>query len=187
MRRLRRLNRLNRIRNAVEENRDFDRAREILSDAQSSYARDIAFTPHENQLDQDEDKSNISRDFGSGRASKGMRFLELISFMFLGKEADSVLRFDTIPNYVNHREFFAATLTNEQKVNIIAKSLGVDEFVTIIRLHNLPIMNTVNTRFVEVFDIVTDGSFRVVDNKSLRSFARTIAKSAINRGIDYDV
>lgn len=175
------MSRLKRIKNSVEKNRDFDEARRILRNEPSIFfPNDIEFVTHKRQTDNREDITLISRDRGNGRASSGIKFLELISLSFTGKELDSLLKFDKLPLYVNPGVFYNQQLNDEDKVYVIARSLGVEELINIVRNSNNNFFNSIQERFLQVFNEVKEGTFRVEDSRSLLSFCRIISRTAIN-------
>lgn len=177
------MSRLNRIKTSIEKNRNFEEARRILNDSPSGRfsSENIDFVPFQSQNDRTEDNTLISRDRGNGRASSGIQFLELMALIFSGKELDSMLKFDRVPQYVSPRAFFNTTLTDTQKVNIISRSLGVEDFVDMERRNNSDFTTSIMQRFLTVFEEVTNGTFRVRDSRSLLAFCRVLVRGALNR------
>jgi len=174
------MSRLNRVRRSIEKNNDFAEARRILNEQELPFFTDGRLVLHKSQVDEKEDKTNIINDRGNGRASRGMRFLELMAVSFKGKELDSLLMFDKIDFPVNPQAFHRTTISDREKVNLIAKSLGVEDFINIERMNNTTFSNNISERFIAVFNDVIDGTFLVRANRPLLSFCRGLVRRAIN-------
>lgn len=173
------MNRLHRVKDSIERRNDFSEARRILDNAPGAALDSTTFVKHQTMRDIDEDKTRIARDRGNGRASLGIRFLELASISFIGKNLDSVIKFDTVPSFVDLRVFYSTSLTEEQKVSTIARSLGVEEFVTVLKKNNSSLLSEVNSRFLETFNEVESGGFRVSNSRRLLAFCRLLASRTL--------
>ena len=173
------MDRLRRVKDSIERRKDFTEARRILDNAPESSFGSSAFVTHKAKRDLTEDFTLISRDRGNGRASSGIQFLELVSISFKGKNLDSMTKFDTVPIYVSLRVFYFTGLSQIDKANTIARSLGVDEFVEILRVNRSPLYTEAIERFVEVFEQVRGGTFRVRDSRRLLTFCRLLASRTV--------
>lgn len=173
------MNRLRRVKDSIERRKDFNEARRILDNSPSSSLGSNVFSTEKTIRDEKEDLTLISRDRGNGRASLGIRFLELASISFLGKNLDSMVKFDTIPVFVNLRFFYSDDLNDVEKVDIIARSLGVDEFLEILRINNSSLLPEINDRFMETFNTVIEGNFRVSNSRRLLALCRVLVTRTI--------
>lgn len=173
------MNRLRRVKDSIERRRDFTEARRILDNAPNAFLDSREFATQKSIRDIDEDRTLISRDRGNGRASSGIRFLELVSISFAGKNLDSMVKFDTVPIYVNLRVFYFTELSDLDKSLTIARSLGVEEFLEMLRIQRSELFSEAITRFKEVFEEVKSGSFRFSNNRRLLSFCRLLVDRAL--------
>lgn len=172
--------RLQRVKNFVD-GRNFDAARRVLEEVPTfGNVPANEFLTYRDQIDKLEDTSLISRDRGNGRASRGIQFLELVSLSFSGKELGSLLRFDKVPRFIDPTTFSVTTLTDVERVRAVAKSLGVEEFLTIEQREKSAIADTAFSRFLLVFDEVREGTFRVSSSRSLLALCRILVRTAIN-------
>lgn len=176
------MNRLQQVKSLIDR-KQFAAAKKILEDAPefgTIPSRDfLSFKSPEDKI---EDPTLISRDRGRGRASSGIQFLELISLSFSGRELNSVLKFNKIPVYINPAVFSVPNLTNEIKINAISKALGVDSFLTTEIRQKSAAANIAAKKFLEVFEEVKKGTFRVqiANSTSLLATCRVLVRTAIN-------
>lgn len=115
-------------------------------------------------------------DRGNGRVSQGLRFLELVSLSFRGRELNSVLSRRETPIFVPI-DSFSSQVNNEDRVRIVAKSLGVLELLQVLPPRTL---DMISKQFIPVFSTVVDGNFLERENRRLLRFCRHIASRVLN-------
>lgn len=117
-------------------------------------------------------------DRGNGRVSDGIRFLELTSIFFTGKTVNSMLKFDTVKRYVNPQEFLQ-TNSNDRKIELIAKSLGIEEALNSIRRQDKLYYETFTNILLDTYAAVETGNFRFDDNRRLLAICRGLYRRVI--------
>ena len=115
--------------------------------------------------------SDLKKDFGSGRVSKGLIFLELVSLTKRGKNVTSTLLFDTVPNYLNVLEF--DTRTNEQeKIDYISSGLGTSEFLEEAKERIPTVYDSVREVYLKLYTEISTGSFLRKNNPEILPLIR---------------
>ena len=162
---------VNNVRNAINRG-NFKEARKILEMQSQNLPTSIGpmFSP-ERETQIDTTYSDLRNDYGSGRFSRGMIFLELVSLSKKGKNLESVLLFDRIPQYSNVKSMDTIT-TDTEKANFIATSVGVENLVDELRIFKKDLYDVSEDRLVEVFDEVNSGQFLRKNNEDFLPFYR---------------
>jgi len=159
------------VQNSIKEGR-FDEARAIL-DRQSSRLPTMDFVVFQPERDKNSDIgfAQLKNDFGNGRVSKGLFFLELISFSKRGKELGSILAFDRVPTYANISLLDSASSVDE-KVQFIAMSLGTVELFTEMRIYSDDLYQRSEEISLDLFEQVSTGRFLRKNNDTILPFVR---------------
>lgn len=163
---------LNRVQDAIQNGR-FDEAREVLSQQSQSFPTN-SFGPSvvpESEEQIDISYADLQKDYGSGRVSRGLIFLELVSLSKKGKNLESILLFDRIPQYASVRSLDVAE-TREDKTRFVAVSLGIENLISELKIYKKDLHESAETKLVTVFEEVNDGTFLRKNNEDILSFLR---------------
>jgi len=152
---------------------NFDEAREVLSQqSQTFLVNDFGpsfVVEPEQQIDLS--YADLQKDYGGGRVSRGLIFLELVSLSKKGKNLNSVLLFDRIPQYASVKALDFAKTTDD-KIRFVSESLGIGNLVSELSIYKKDLHENTKTRLVEVFDQVNSGTFLRKNNEDVLSFLR---------------
>jgi len=152
---------------------NFDEAREVLGEQNQSFPVNT-FGPSfvaepEEQIDLS--YADLQKDYGSGRVSRGLIFLELVSLSRKGKNLNSLLLFDRIPQYANIGALDTVQ-SKEDRVSFVSVSLGVDNLISELKTYKRDLYETAEAKLEGVFDQVYSGRFLRRNNEDILSFFR---------------
>lgn len=152
---------------------NFDQAKEELLNNSSNFvlSNNQPLVPYKRLEEVNIDPFNSKYDRGSGRISKGMRFLELIALMFKGKTVTSMLNFDRIPQYTNPSEFLQNN-SEERKIELVSISLGIEEPLAIMRTKDRAYYDAFTQILLNTYNSVESAEFRYDDNKEILALCR---------------
>lgn len=163
---------LSQVQQAVKNGR-FDEAREVLNEQSQTFPTNGVGPSFIAEPEEEIDISyaDLQKDYGGGRVSRGLIFLEIVSLGKRGKNTNSLLLFDRIPQYASVRALDVAQ-TKEDKVSFVAVSLGVQNLVSELREYTRDLHDSVENKFEEVFDQVNTGTFLRRNNNDVLSILR---------------
>jgi len=158
------------------------RYKTLFESGQTREARDLLNSESTNRLGTDvfniqrdptPDPNFIAKDFGNGRVSRGLQFLELVSINSIGKNTNSVLNFDTVEIFVPTNRF-SSNIPESEKLQIMYTSLGIVEIINNARDSNT--IEALNTMLIKTYNDVLDGTFRVHNQRRLLPLIRVLAR-----------
>lgn len=170
---------LKKVQNAIKRG-SFGKAREVLSQQSETLPVDTGpvFTPFPEE-ETDLLYADLQKDYGSGRVSQGLIFLELISLSRKGKDLNSILSFDRVPQFANADAIDSAQ-TDDDKLQFINTSLGTIELMTELRILKKDVYESNKARLLEVFNDVSEGIFFRKNNQDvLRLLRKSVATLSI--------
>lgn len=166
------MSKLQRIKDLVESGQFEEAKTELLADSSEFLLSEREKNRrYKQERDINLDPFNSLHDRGNGRISDGLRFLELTSLFFTGKTVNSMLKFDTVKRYVNPLEFLQNN-SNERKIELMAKSLGIESALTVIRDRDRAYYQTFTNILLAAYEEVETGTFRFDDNEDIIALCR---------------